>query len=1026
MHLHVKSCWSLLESPMTIDQIVARSKAEGNSAAVLCDHLTMFGTMDFLHACKKAGLKPVIGLEVRVTDPWDLHFLLYATDNEALQNLYALSSLINTRPEKSLHLQEVIDHSKGCIVVNGGQDDLLLQMADHGQMEEMAELLETLRESFDSFYLAMAMLDSARHAAACKVQKSLARQLSIPTVALSRVDYEKEEDVETVRLMQAIDRQTHLKDAGLFFLFGRYWRSEQEMEALYDPEDLQAAASIIDAVHLDPDHLKQTDLPVFHNKLNLDSESYLRALARAGLKKRMAGRIPEVYEKRLEYELDVICSMGFANYFLIVWDFIREARSRKILVGPGRGSAAGSLVAWCTGITHVDPVANGLLFERFLNPERISMPDIDTDIPDNRRDEVIAYVAERYGKAHVGHIVTFSTFKAKMALRDTGRVLNIHTRELDALCKRIPSVLNITLEQAMESSPAFAKMIHSRPQLEHLYEMARSIEGLPRHISIHAGGIVFSDLPLYRAAPVIDAGAQVPAVQFTMDHLEEIGLIKFDFLGLKNLSIIDDICSLIEQTTGNRPDLFRLPFDDPAVYRLLCSGQTLGVFQLESAGIRNLVVSYQPHRFEDIAAILALYRPGPMKNIGLYLEARKNPARQEVLHPLLEPVLQETYGVFLYQEQIMQAAQIIGRFTLAQADSLRKAMSKKKHDVMESYRSLFLEGAASQKIDAAQASHIFEVMERFADYGFNKSHSYAYGMIVYWMAYLKARFPLQFYASCLQSAISDKSKSAEYLQECRTRHIPLLGVDLNCSFERYTIENGALRLPLGVMKSQGGQLAAKILKERQIRGPFTNIYEAIARLLGAGITQAQIEGLIDAGALDGFGFSRASLRNGLERLIQYGYLIKVEQEDFLLNYDIASPPNLETIRDEAMEKVEREYKVLGFYFSEHPAITWRSRYPKARPISSIKARNGFCALVGRIASSHPHKTKNGSMMVFLSLEDESGSVDAAVMPDLYEKIQLDLKTGALVYLEGQKNRPDSILARHIVFISQNHENPSKK
>lgn len=1017
IHLHTKSCWSLLESPLRIEQIVQASIQAGQSYAVLTDHNTMFGTMSFLHACRQAGLRPVIGLEVHVTDPWDLHLILYAKDNQGLQNLYGLSSFIMTRENHTLHFEELLHWIEHCLVINGGQDELLLELTEKGQLERLAEIFEELHSSLETFYISAAMLDSSRHAASARIQKSLAAQLGIETVALSRVDYLREEDVYTVQMLQAIDRQTHLKDPALFFRYGRWWRSEQEMLDLYDLQDLEQTDRIARQIELDPDHLKTTGLPVYENKLKVSSEEYLSRLSRAGLSARLHRKVPALYRERLEHELQIINGMGFADYFLIVWDFIREARSRDILIGPGRGSAAGSLAAWCIGITHIDPIENGLLFERFLNPERISMPDIDTDIPDDRREEIISYTAQRYGCRHVAHIVTFSTFKAKMALRDAGRVLNVFAHDISRLTRLIGSQPDMTLSKIWQTSPEFVRLIRSKPLLQELYQTALKLEGLPRHTSIHAGGIVFSREDITRAAPLISCGSDMNAVQFTMEYLEEIGLIKFDLLGLKNLSVTAAINRQIEAQTGKALDLFRLPLDEPAVYQLLCSGQTLGVFQLESAGIRSLIGQFQPQNFQDIAAILALYRPGPMQDIGLYLDARRHPGHTQSLHPLLDPVLRETGGIFLYQEQIMQAAQLIGGFSLAQADSLRKAMSKKNRQDMERWRDKFLSGSAQRKIPQDQAAHIFEVMERFADYGFNKSHSYAYSLIVYWMAYMKALYPLEFYVCALQSVIGDKSKTADYLQECRIREIPILPLSINHSDKDWKQEKQGLRLPLGLIKGSGTQTGLKTEAERKARGPFTGLYEAIARLQAAGLNQAALKALIQSGAMDEFGYSRPALLENLDRLMQYGALIRVEQEEFLLNFEIASPPAVDSVPETAMQRSQGEFEALGLYISEHPAAGWRRHFPGSLPVRQALQINGPLLVVGRISSIHTHKTRNGQMMAFLSLEDETGRIDVAVMPDLYAREQLRLNRDMVLAASGVKNRKDSVLARELLYPS---------
>lgn len=1023
IHLHTRSCYTLLESTLKIEQIIQAALDHNQNAVALTEKNVMFSTMAFLHQAQKAGLKPVIGLEadVRMNESI-VSLILYARNNQGLSHLFELSSLLGLREQKVLEKEEVLPYMEDLIVLTSGMDEQIDLMIEKGKNESLAELLEEIQEMNPDFFVSIALNDSSRQRANNHFLKTIAQSLSIPTVALSRIDYLNDSDSETLRLLQAIGHQKNLQDPSLRVRAHRYWRTEEEMKSLYDPEDLQMTETIAAMTNVSLP-LERSDLPVFESESmgSASSSEYLRALCRAGLKKRRNGQVTPEYANRLAYELDMIEKMGFSDYFLIVWDFIRYGRSQDILIGPGRGSAAGSLVSYCLGITHIDPIQANLLFERFLNPERISMPDIDTDIPDDRRDEIIAYVASKYGNNHAAHIVTFATLKARMALRDTARALNIHVRVADQLCSLLGNDPKITLESAYRNNRQFRSLVDSRNSLKQLFEQASRIEGLPRHISVHAGGIILSGKPISQFAPLIDAGMQIPAVQFTMEYLEEIGLIKFDFLGLKNLSVIDAMNRKIEQIHGQRLDLLHLPLNDPKVYQLLRNADTLGVFQLESDGIRQLIRQYQPERFEDIAAILALYRPGPMKNIGLFLEAKRNRNSQNrrVLHPALQDLLQETGGVFLYQEQIMKAAQIIGGFSLAQADSLRKAMSKKDHRLMESYRKLFIEGAANQGIEESKAVEIFEVMERFADYGFNKSHSYVYALIVYQMAYIKANYPQVFYLCNLNSCMGSASKTAAFLSECRSRNLPVYGVDLNLSDEEYRIENGALRMPFSILKGLGSMVSRKIIEERNIRGAFSDVFSAIARLLAAGISPNIIEVLTKAGAFDGFGISRTGMMAGMERLLQYGRMVRVDTDEVLFSFDAVSRPRIEQKPESKMDRALMEKEVYGFYISEHPAKSLRRRFPKAISIEQAARSTGIVEVIGLLKSIKSHMTKKNQEMAFGVLEDDSETIDLAIMPDLYAKSRTDgrLELMNLVRITGKKDKDrNSILVNTIDII----------
>ena len=586
----------------------------------------------------------------------------------------------------------------------------------------------------------------------------------------------------------------------------RYFRSKEEMVELYDEDDLAASDKIAQMCHVEMKFPKAI-LPKFKNRYGMSSEEFLRRLCHKGLEKRMQyQKIPSVYEQRLRYELDVIISMGYADYFLIVWDFIRFAKTQDIYIGPGRGSAAGSLVAYCLGITHADPIRYHLLFERFLNPERVSMPDIDTDFPDDRRDEVIAYVHDLYGEHHVSHIITFNTLAAKQVLRDVGKAMQVAPRQIDLLCKLVPNRPKVTLQDAYQERVKFKQMINSGEQMRKLFAIALQLEGLPRHSSLHAAGIILSNEDISNVCPLIDVDEGMCATQFTMEYLEELGLIKMDFLGLRNLTIIDEIVHQIN-AKEKRLDIMHIPLDDAKTYQLIRSVDTVGVFQLESEGMKNLIRKMKPTCFEDIVATVALFRPGPMENIPRYLECRTHPEKVDYLHPDLKSILENTYGVMIYQEQVMQIAQTMAGFSLGKADNLRKAISKKKGKELQSLREDFVEGAKQKGYEESLAIRVYELIMKFANYGFNRSHSVAYGMIAYQMAYLKANAPLYFFTALLNSVIGSETKTSEYVFEARKRHIEILLPSVNQSSNQYEIEGNALRFPLVGIKGIGNAVS---------------------------------------------------------------------------------------------------------------------------------------------------------------------------------------------------------------------------
>lgn len=1015
VHLHTRSCYSLLESSNRIQDIVQRNLELGFRHACITDHNSMYGTMQFYKLCQKNHIHPIIGLEVDVYhEQEDFGFVCLAKNDEGLKNLYKLSSYIMTQKEV-VSMELFFQYTEHCVVLTSGNNDTLDQYCAHDDEESMIRFLSYCKEHISDFYVSIAMNDSRYRMDKNKFLKRVSQSLHISTVALSRIYYSKKEDVNSLRILQAISKQKLFNDQTLDVTNDRYFRSKEEMQALYDEDDLLMTEKIASMCNVQMAFEKNT-LPHFKNKLGIDSKEYLIKLCKKGLWKRLNGKDNPVYTKRLEYELSVITSMGFTDYFLIVWDFIRYARSQNIYVGCGRGSAAGSLVSYCLGITHIDPIQNHLLFERFLNPERISMPDIDTDFPDDRRDEVIDYVTQKYGIGHVAHIVTFNTLKAKQVLRDVGRVFSIANHKIDLLTKAIGNTPKITLMQAYQEIPNFARMVESDSDLKKLFEACLPLEGLPRHLSLHAAGIVISEQEITNVCPLVDVDENIVATQFTMEYLEELGLIKMDFLSIRNLTTIYGIVNTLKEKENIDINILKLPLNDAKTFQLLSRGDTLGVFQLESQGIKQLLQKMKPNKFEDICAVLALYRPGPMKNIDMYIERKNDPSKITYVDARLKPILQETYGIMVYQEQIMQIAQVIGGFTLAQADMLRKAMSKKDKESMNSYREQFMQGALQNHCSFSAAKEIFETMERFAEYGFNKSHSYAYGMTCYQMAYLKANYPLYFYQRLFDSVIGSETKTAQYLYECQHRGLKILPVDINCSMAQYSIENGSLRMPFQVLKGIGKSVYPHILEARG-NALFKDLVECISRLTAIKISESNLNILIDGGAFDGFGWNRASIRYNLKNILDYAHLIITENVDkTLFKWDLVDMPKLVSVKEDVMERSKREHQVYGFYISEHPVQMIRKKYPNCIPLIRLEKVNGYVQAIGRIVSFRTHKTKKGDWMCFISLEDEEGKVDLAIMPYLYQANKEQIQKDRIVHVQGKKDRPQSILVQKIEWV----------
>ncbi len=1020
VHLHVRSCYTLLKSTMTIEKIVESAKNDGYDAVALCDKNVMHGAMAFYHETKKVGIKPIFGLEIDVDDEGKMFgFILLAKNDKGYQTLMKLSTVLNTNERsKTLTFEEFLTYTHDCVALtNGDQNELETYLLKEDQAS-IQMFLTKCKQNISSFYVSIARNDSPLLQKKNILLKKLCIESGIPTVALSRIYFNRDEDEESYKTLCAIDQGVAIDDKMLNYSPKRYFRTKAEMQNLYDENDLKATDDIAAMCNVEM-NFEKAILPKFHNRYGLTSEDFLQRLCHKGLEKRMNYKaIPEVYEKRLKYELDVIISMGYADYFLIVWDFIRFAKTQDIYIGPGRGSAAGSLVAYCLGITHADPIKYNLLFERFLNPSRVSMPDIDTDFPDNRRDEVIQYVHDLYGDHKVSHIITFNTLAAKQVLRDVGKALRIPARQIDYLCKLVPNRPKVTLNDAYQEQARFKQMVNSGDQMRKLYDISKKLEGLPRHSSLHAAGIVLSNDDIEKVCPLIDVDEGMCATQFTMEYLEELGLIKMDFLGLRNLTIIDEIVHHIN-VNKKRLDIMHIPLDDQKTYALIRNVDTVGVFQLESEGMKNLLRKMQPTCFEDIVATIALFRPGPMENIPLYLESRSHPEKVDYLHPSLKPILKNTYGIMIYQEQVMQIAQTMAGFTLGKADNLRKAISKKKGTELQKLKADFIQGAIQKGYDEALAIKVYDLIMKFANYGFNRSHSVAYGMIAYQMAYLKANAPLYFFTALLNSVINSETKTSEYIFEAKRRNINVLLPSVNNSTNTYCIENHALRFPLIGIKGIGSAVSNVILAERQKNGEFKDFYDFVARMEGNKIGKKIIESLIYAGALDEFKVNRSSLVASLDDAIRYGNLVRIEDdEQVLFDFDLVSKPAMVSLKENTILKLQREKEMLGFYLSSHPIAQLRNRIGNGLvPMISLSTRiHSYVKFICVVERTKQYRTKNGSLMMFVVGADETGKFDLVCMPNIYEVYINDLVKGNYLYVEGVVDKETSCLVKKITKI----------
>ena len=1017
-HLFVRSCYTLLDSTIRIPELVSTAKKYGYQSVALTDHHVMHGVARFLHECKKEGIHPIVGLEVDVFyHEQKVPFLLLAKNNRGYSNLMKLSSMLCDGREYATYeeLIQYCEHNFLIVYGEGGYFDAELISEDRTGITQKLALMKSELPSFD---IAISYEETSLWRSKNAVLKALAKAQGIQTVAVNKIYYLGQKDYETLKVLSAIKQGTTLRDKNVTPITGRYFLSIPEMEQIYDTDDLRRADEIASECLCDG-NLEKTGIPVYPLKDGITAEQYLPQLCLAGLKKRLNGDLKPAYVERLKHELQVIHQMGFEDYFLIVYDFIRYGRQKGIYIGPGRGSAAGSLVAYCLGITMVDPLQYNLLFERFLNAERVSMPDIDTDIPDIHRQEIIDYVYQKYGEQHIANIITFDTLAARAVLRDVGKAMDISKREIDMIVGLIPQTPKITLEKAYEQKEKLRVLLNASPQLMAYFNMAKRIEGLPKNKSIHAAGIVMSGKPIEEIVPTIQMAEGMKTTQFVGNYLEERGLIKMDFLGLKNLTTIDEIVQMIHK---NNPDfhILSIPLNNTKTYRLFAQADTIGVFQFESDGMRNLLRKMKPTCFEDIIAALALFRPGPKDQINIYLEGRKNPS--SVVYPSkeLEPILKETYGVTIYQEQVMLMAQIAAKFSLVKADILRKAISKKNEEELAGLRQEYVRGCKENGYSDQMASELFGLAEKFAGYGFNKSHAVAYGLVAYQLAYLKANYPLEFYTSILNSVIGDSTKSAIYITECRRKHISIEAPDVNRSTDIYYHNGKSIILPLSIIKDVGTLAARTILDERTKSGNFGDYFDFVARVVLRKINRTQLERLISAGALDEFDLGRTTMLNTLDDAIKYAKLIQVPFGTQLsIDPQLVSKPVVIRMKDNQEELSENEKAALGFNLGEQPIVHLRQKlgitYP---PLAELNSNRGLYRGFAYIQSVRQIRTRKGDLMCFLKLTDETGESDMAVMPNLYSQYSQYLVKGVYIQFYAKIQDEASFLANQIEIVRQ--------
>ncbi len=1016
VHLHVNTEYSLLKGAAKIDTLIQRAKELQYNALAITDQNVMYGVIPFYKACMQAGIKPLLGLELSVSGNQEneSRFILLAKTFKGYQNLMKLSSIaqvVATGNLKHIEKKYLLSYCSDLICISSAYKGEIQQLLANGATQLALERIEEYKRYFgDDFYIGIHDHSIVEEKQWNLQLIQLAKQGVINLVATNQVMYVQKDDSLSHKCLLAIDQGTTLQELQIQFKTDEYYlKAKEEMSQIFFhvPDALNNTLQIARKCNVQINFDEQA-LPKYPLEAGETAKACLTKLCYAGLKNRYTELTLEL-QKRLAYELKIIDQMQFNDYFLIVWDFMKFAHQKGIITGPGRGSAAGSLVAYVLNITNVDPIKYELLFERFLNPERISMPDIDIDFPDTRREEVIEYVYQKYGKNHVAQIITFGTLAAKAALRDIGKVIGIPLKKIDETAKLISSRPNLTIDEAVNETPLLQKQLSENVEIKEWFQLAKRVEGLPRHTSTHAAGIVISKDPLTDKVPLQKGHLNVLLTQYPMTILEELGLLKMDFLGLRNLSFLEEIINHIHQTEGKTINLTTIPFTDPNTFQLLGKGDTTGIFQLESPGMRRVLANLKPTEFEDIVAVNALYRPGPMENIPLYIAAKHKKRCVTFIHEDLKPILQKTYGVIVYQEQIMQIAATLAGFSLGEADILRRAVSKKKLETLEEQRERFVRGCLKRGYDDGIANAVYDLIVRFANYGFNRSHSVAYSVISYQLAYLKANYTAAFFTALLTSAIGQHERLNQYILDARKKGIVVLPPSINKSESNFTIiDKRQIQFGLAAIKNVGIRAIAEIITERRKSGPFQDIFDFYARIGSKFINRRTLESLVASGSFDEFGHHRASLLATLDDVIEYGDQVKKQVEATQTKLFIEEIEKQEIVQVPPFkdsEKLYYEKAVLGFYLSSHPIEVYLDILRTYQRLSIndaiLQGNHSLIKLAGLIETVRIIKTKKGEQMAFLKLSDESGELEVTVFPIPFRKYFPLFKGGQLVLLEGR-------------------------
>ncbi len=1056
VHLHCHTEFSLLDATCKIHELMTRANELRFPALAMTDNGNLFGAIQFYSQAMKAGIKPIIGMSTYVAPGSRLekqahgikeasfHLTLLATNEQGYKNLMKLASIgyvegFYYRPR--IDKEVLKEFSEGLIGLSGGLKGEIPYYLYHDQPHDARKVLEEYCGIFgkDRFFLEIMDHQIEVQKKVIEGSLKLSKELKVGLVATNDVHYIRQNEAVAHDALICIGTGAKLDEPHRMRYQGDqyYLKSAEEMKLLFKdiPEAIRTTVAIAERCNLEFDFHKLF-LPQFPPPQGKTQGQYFEELCVQTLKERFDGKIPESYDQRLRREIDLITKMGYISYFLIVWDFIRFAREKNIPVGPGRGSAAGSLVAYALRITDIDPIKHHLYFERFLNPDRVSMPDIDIDFCYERRDEVIDYVKRKYGTQNVAQIITFGTMAARAAIRDVGRVMGLPYAEVDRIAKMIPMELKITLKQALEREAGLKELVATDSRIAQLVETSQALEGLSRHASIHAAGVVISDVPLTEHVPLFKTEDQI-CTQYTMKDLEKIGLLKMDFLGLKTLTVIDEAVKIVQKMHNVKISIAELPEDDTATYEMLAKGDAIGIFQLESSGMRDLLKKMKPSRFEHLVALLALYRPGPLGSgmVDDFIKRMRDPRLIQYDHPSLEPSLKETYGVILYQEQVMRIVSDLAGFTLAQADSLRRAIGKKIPEVMAKEKKAFVDGALKRGVKEKIAEKVWNLIDYFSGYGFNKSHSTAYAAVSYQTAYLKAHYPVEFMTALLTSEMSNTDKIVQYIEAAKKMGIDVLPPAVNESFSEFTCVGNHIRFGLAAIKNVGATAIESIIATRMKDGPFTSLFNFVQRVDLRTCNHKVLESLIRCGAFDEWKLYRSQLMAMLDTVLDMGSNLQKDRSRGQMSF-FESGSSQESFHNEEAavpeipewpenQKLAYERELIGFYVSSHPL----SKYTKVlKTYASASTENlsefnhqAEVTIGGIIDSMKEILTKKGDKMAFLTLQDLAGSCETVVFPTVYKAAGTLLQKDALVFVRGKVDARDDIpkiLADEIVPLDE--------